>query len=36
MVAGIKTRLWEMSDIVKMMEDAETDRKDSAYGEGDT
>ena len=34
MAAGVETRLWEMSDIVKLVEAAEQEQNDAAYGVG--
>ena len=34
MAAGIETRLWEMSDIVKLVEDYESAPAENAFNEG--
>ncbi len=36
MAAGVTDRLWEMSDIVKLVEQAEQESSDNAYGSGGT
>ena len=36
MAAGVTDKLWEMSDIVKLVEQAEQEHEDSDYGETGT